>query len=266
MFKKALACAATVLALSSCQSTEPGTSTTKDDHQHGPAADQPSVHGMLVLGDGPVYLSHLPMFHGPHDYQVLLEVQLVKDGSDPTSLYAQDRRVTGEKVYTLVPEAFSLPELFGPTNGLPQRTSFKAKVYRGHFERGGVQFLSGLTVQVKRVVHAKKFDRNPTALPHSKYFVFGNAGELFGAHVVNKKPDFDHLIALRISSGILSEVQAEAVRAGVVVDLPSVANDASAAPAEGDSLEGTIDLGQGQQPLNLEVLTSYYLETGDLSF
>ena len=58
-----------------------------------------------------------------------------------------------EKVYTLVPEKFSLPELFSGV-----RTSFKGTLVRGHFERGGSPFLTNVTVKVKRVVFQKKFD------------------------------------------------------------------------------------------------------------
>lgn len=260
---------ATLLAAAtfgSCQSTEQG-SAPKEEHQHGgTTADQPSVHGMLALGDGPVYLSHLPMFQGPHDYQVILEVELQKEGSDPTAIYAQDRRITGEKVYTLVPEVMVLPELLGSVNGLPQRTTFKGKLFRGHFERGGTQLLTGLTIRVKRVVFAKKFDRNAAALPHAKYLVFGNETELFAAHIVQKKPDFDHLAALRVAGGIMTEEQAKALRQGLTVSFETTANTPDAALVEGQSVEGSVDFGQGGQIVGLDVLTSYYLETGDLSF
>jgi hypothetical protein len=38
------------------------------------ADDTTGVHGMLLFGEDVVYLSHLPMFMSPHNFQVLLEV------------------------------------------------------------------------------------------------------------------------------------------------------------------------------------------------
>jgi hypothetical protein len=40
------------------------------DHSHSGTAtqDRPSVHGMAVIGSDTIFLSHLAMFHSPHDY------------------------------------------------------------------------------------------------------------------------------------------------------------------------------------------------------
>src|SRR4051812_9463415 len=40
-------------------------------------ADTPSIHGMVVFGgEKDTYASHLPMFHSPHDRQVILKIAL----------------------------------------------------------------------------------------------------------------------------------------------------------------------------------------------
>ena len=36
---------------------------------------------MLMVGETPLLMSHLPMFHSPHDYQILLETSLTAPGS-----------------------------------------------------------------------------------------------------------------------------------------------------------------------------------------
>src|SRR5262249_32526344 len=95
------------------------------------AQDGASVHGMLVVGEQTVFLSHLPLFHPPHNYQVILEATFSKPGSDPQTDYFNDRKRTGTKIYTIEPDPFVLPRLAA---GDPLR-SFKANVYRGHFER-----------------------------------------------------------------------------------------------------------------------------------
>ena len=45
--------------------------------------DPPAIHGMLMVGTQTIFLSHLPMFHRPHDYQVILEVGLQAASSNP---------------------------------------------------------------------------------------------------------------------------------------------------------------------------------------
>lgn len=231
-------------------------------HGHG---DAPSVHGMLMFGDGPVYLSHLPMFHKPHDYQVLLEVELVKTGADPLATYVQDRNVTGEKVYTVVPEPFSLPELFTPANA-PARTSFKMSLVRGHFERGGSTFMTNVTAKVKRVVLARKFDANPQPLAQLNYLLFGDDKQLFAAHWITKKPDFDHVVAVRLNGGVLNDQQAAAIRAGKMVSFQGVANLPAKALKEGTDAQGTVNFEGDALPLTVQTATDFYLETGDLSF
>ena len=42
-------------------------------HPSAPSAEQAGTHNMLVVGSKTVYLSHLPMFHGEHAAQVILE-------------------------------------------------------------------------------------------------------------------------------------------------------------------------------------------------
>ncbi len=250
-----------VVALAGC--TTPTDHSAPQSHTAAHHADQPSVHGMLMVGSGPVYLSHLPMFHAPHDYQVLLEVEMVKSGEDPLFTYVQDRQVTGEKIYTVVPEAFVLPELFTPT-GAPQRKTFKADVFRGHFERGGVEFQSGVTFKVKRVVFAKKFEANASPLPNLQYLVFGNQKELFAAHIITKKPDFDHVVSVRVKDGILNEQQAALVQKGAFFRRPGVANGVEQALKVGDDSDGEAKVGAETLPVLIETLDDFYLETGDL--
>ena len=48
------------------------------DHAHhgeGDHGDTTGIHGMLLFGEDILYLSHLPMFASPHNFQVLLEVR-----------------------------------------------------------------------------------------------------------------------------------------------------------------------------------------------
>lgn len=89
------------------------------------AADQPAIHGMLMVGGSNIYLSHLPMFHSPHEYQAIVQADLGEAGN---SVYLEDRKNhPTENIYTLQPqEKFVLPEM------IQNPTTFPAKIYRGH--------------------------------------------------------------------------------------------------------------------------------------
>jgi hypothetical protein len=148
------------------------------------AADGPSVHGMLIVGEQTVFLSHLPIFGSPHDYQVLLEAAFSKPGSDPQADYFNDRKGKGKgtKIYTLEPEPFVLTGLAATT---PLR-SFKANIYRGHFERFPTQrakeaarIAQGVDVNVTRVIRFRKFDPNAVRPAQLEYLLFGKGAELF---------------------------------------------------------------------------------------
>src|SRR5262245_41628455 len=79
--------------LTAGRAVDPSAGGKTDDHHHDPAA----VHGMAMIGESRVFLSHLPMFHRPHDYQVLLEVELSAELRDvPAALH------------TFVPDPFEL--------------------------------------------------------------------------------------------------------------------------------------------------------------
>jgi hypothetical protein len=60
---------------------------------------------MLVVGQKDVYLSHLPMFHGEHAAQVILQADLRKSGVGVNALYFK-YRASHPKVnmYTLQPK------------------------------------------------------------------------------------------------------------------------------------------------------------------
>lgn len=169
------------------------------------APDRPSVHGMLVVGEKAIFLSHLPLFHSPHDYQVILEARLPEAAR---KAYAEDRRATGERVYTVVPEPFVLPEQ------VQGRRPFKADLYRGHFERGGQAILEGVTVEIVRVVHFRRLNPADVAQGREDGLLFGRDGEAFLAHRIAAPPDFDQVVSLAFPDQVLPPTEAATVRIG----------------------------------------------------
>lgn len=176
-------------------------------HHH----DRPSVHGMLMMGHQTVYLSHLPMFHAPHDYQAIFEAKL-----DPESerLFHEAQKAHPEvTVFTLVPEAFVLPDMAAKPR------PFKAQIYLGHFERGGTLLKSKVTVTLTQVLYFKKFV--PGAKQGKGQLLFGSESELFLAHQIEAKPDFDQIVELPVEAQYIKILQGKPlqVTSGIDPDL-----------------------------------------------
>lgn len=191
------------------------------------AADPPAFHGMAIFGKGRVYISHLPMFHRPHDYQALAEVSL----GQAQALYLKDAAAhPQETLYTIAPEKnFVLPQVFVAQGAFP------VTLYRGHFERGGTPIAEHVIVQIKKVLYFAKFDPRAVAPKEASYLVIGAPSELFLVHQVVAAPDFDHIVS---ASGSAKTVSLVKVR--------------NAPLKEGDFVG------------NLKIQKSLYLEFGDL--
>lgn len=157
---------------------------------------------MLLVGTRALYLSHLPMFGPPHNFQALLEVQLRHEDVDPHDVYLRDRADTGTALYTLVPEVFALRELIKEPSAATARTSFGGQLWRGHFERGGDLLLDGLTVEVVDIPLLEQLELpsgDPRPAGDLEYICFGKPGERFLAHRVVAPPDFDQVVAIRLA-------------------------------------------------------------------
>jgi hypothetical protein len=168
-------------------------------HDHG---DTTGGHGMLLFGDDPLYLSHLPMFHHPHDFQVLVAVRL--DDRSSQALLAH-RATGGPGIYTFLPEDFPIAEL-DPRRG-QVRTAMPGTVFREHFERGGTPIADGAVAEVVRVVHFEQLaDRAPAADAPLRYLAFGSADRLQLAHAITARPSFDQVLTSRVRPGSLTDM------------------------------------------------------------
>ena len=156
---------------------------------HKMSNDKPSTHGMLLFGSEKIYASHLPMFHSPHDYQIILELELSK--SDKQKYISDKNKNPNYTTYTIEPEKFVLPDMVN--NPKP----FKVNLYRGHFERGGIEILKSISVKIVQVVSFKKFNPEESKAKTSNFILFGNEKEQFLAHEITNKPDFEQIIEIK---------------------------------------------------------------------
>jgi len=206
------------------------------------AADKPSTHGMLVFGKAnTVYVSHLPMFHSPHDYQLIAQLSLPN-----VALNAYRKSLAEhpeETIYTLVPEVMVLPEMVA--SGKP----FRADLVRGHFERGGTEIVSQVAVRFAKIVHFRKFDPKAQQPAKASYLYFGSREDSFLAHFITAKPDFDQVIELKGSGPDLAWK--------IEKDAPNTK------PLEMG--EHTFLLNEKGDVMKKTLTTSLYTEFGDLS-
>lgn len=155
--------------------------------QPGEFADSPNTHGMLVVGTDAVYLSHLPMFHPPHHYQLIFEANLP---ADALRGYREDAAAHPDTYYTLAPtQRWVLPDTIKPD------AHFKADLYRGHFERGGTPIARDIDVSVRRIVHFRRFEAGRTPQP-SRWIGFGRGSQRFAAHRIEAAPDMDQIVQI----------------------------------------------------------------------
>jgi len=162
------------------------------------AGDDPCLHGMRVVGDKSIYLSHMGLFNSNcHDYQALFEVGFT-GANNPEDKYLIAQNGDPEKnEFTLRPKNnFVLSEL-----GSGKNTSFKADIFEGQYERLPDQppkpLISDVNVNIKRVIHFRAFNPNAKISPTLEYLLFGNSQEQYVAHKIIAPNDFDQILAAK---------------------------------------------------------------------
>jgi hypothetical protein len=224
------------------------------------------LHNMLVVGEQTMFLSHLPMFHAEHRFQVILEASFRKDGQGMDKLYTQHRQShPGTKMYTFSPgELFILPTLF-TTAAPPPRQTFPGTVYHGHFERDGTEIegLTGVDVQVQRVVYARELAPTEKKAEKLGYILFGKGQEFFLAHQITQAPDFDQIVAVRIEGHRFTD---EELARGVMIMVPNRENAAAQRIKEGETVTGQGHITGSHQFLDLRMQATreVYFEEGEL--
>lgn len=221
-------------------------------------------HNMMLVGEQAAYLSHLPMFQAPHQFQVILETTFEKGGKAVTQRYVDDRRQHANvRMYTVEPaELFVLPRLW--TSEGPRRSAFRAAVYRGHLERDGKQItgLAGIDVKVTRVVYARELPAEKR-LDTLGYVLFGKGQELFLAHQLSQAPDFDQILAVETDGHPWTEAE---LRQGVTIMIPDRQNVATGRIREGDTVagQGQITGAPAAFDIRIRAKRELYFEEGEL--
>ena len=240
-----------------------------DTEHHHPPPDQPhaeapiGVHGMLLVGEAPVYLSHLPMFMAPHNFQVILEVTLDADASRRLADSRAD--FSHDELYTVKPEEFSIVDLVADDPDKPAVAAFKADIVRGHFEKGGDVIAAGATVAVDNVIHFEELGHADKAA-ELEYTLFGTEQQFFVAHRVTQPPDFDQILSANVTGHRFTEDEIRRERFGVLITILGRSNTLSDRIKPGEKVSGRGHVVGAHQFLDLEVeaLSELYFEEGEL--
>jgi hypothetical protein len=232
------------------------------------------LHGQLIFGTERVYLFHLPMFmydvrYHPHNYQVIMEVDLTDDETDPKAMYIADRKAHPEiRVYTLSPEKFAMVDLISNTN--QSIRSFKGDIYRGHFEREGTKIIQGVTINVKNIIYLHKFNPETENLKNLEYLLFGQGKEIFMAHIITKPPDFDQVLevdrvlAVEAVNPVLSDE--ELSDRGIRVFFPGKENNLAMKLREEETVQGErFRRDPSEAKLEINIGKEIYFEEDELS-
>jgi hypothetical protein len=234
--------------------------TLPGQHHPEPNPERPAVHGMLMLGEARVLLPHLPMFHAPHDQQIILEVSLLVPNFDPKKKYVDDRNATQTRIYTWVPKPFVLSDLLAS-----RPTTMVGTIFRGHFERGGVAITADdVEARVERILYSRRLVASDPPLAERRYVMFGSLSEPFLAHVITRPPDFDQVTGINVAAPSADWLAGwEGV--GITLKIDGTDGSPDTALREGDQVSATRLDGLATGRAMLTVRREFYLERGDLA-
>lgn len=199
---------------------------------------------MLIFGTEKIYASHLPLFHSPHNYQIILELQL--DDAAKQQFISDQQQHPEAATYTIEPEKFILPQMIATPK------PYTANIYRGHFERGGIKIMENITVQIKQVVYFKKFNVDESKEAAADFILFGNSKEQFAVHHISNKPDFEQIIQVTANNPLSSADKF------IIITINPAAN--TPIGVSGNTIEAT----NNNTAIQLTLLKQLYLEFDDL--
>ncbi len=131
------------------------------------------LHGMILVGSETYFLEHIPMLSPPHDFQIIVEIEL--------------RNIAGQKINRdFSGGTFSMKpaELFSLNDFVSGRlTAFEGSIYDGGFEQGGtvIRGLDRVSVTVKRLLLVRQLP----AVNLEKVFEFSDAKNIYSSNIIS---------------------------------------------------------------------------------
>lgn len=143
-------------------------------------------HGMVLITDGTnLYASHLPLYHPPHDLQLIYEVHT----SNKPQIIDQLKQ---HKTITILPSIFDLNIL---ADGQP--LSISTQIFNGHFERGGKLWITDTEFKFLKPIYKRALTNLPSKNQKEMAFdtiqVANTKASIF-VHKIQKRPSFDIIV------------------------------------------------------------------------
>lgn len=200
---------------------------------------------MVLFGDGPLYASHLGLYHHPHDRQIVMPVQF----STPEQAQAFEQwRAQSDGLITLAPKPFPLADLH-PTSTFPYAIS--VDIYAGHFERGGKKAFSDVALLLEKPVIYRKLEARGQHQSQARFWQLPGKHSDFLVYQIGPKPDQDWILQTDVFSNCPN------LPCELIIALP-------AGPEL--TLNNTLPVISGNETVPLTIKKSLYQEHKDFSF
>ena len=174
-----------------------GCSAQAEDEQKPEPLDPAyeGIHGMVLVSKAStLYAYHMPLYHKPHDAQILYKV-----GSKmaPVTFLVKDADLV-----TIKPEPFNLQRLMRG-----ESMKIVADVYMGHFERGGMLTYEGVEFNFDEQLYFRMLDDIESSSTRQKYdSVSVGKKERILIHQITQSPSFDHLVLFYQNQNCMTDI------------------------------------------------------------
>lgn len=151
------------------------------------------VHGMVLLTHrSTVYAYHLPLYHVPHNIQVLYKLE-VKD-------VALLQMIRDAELVTIKPEVFNIQRL---ERG--EEMVINADIFMGHFERDGMLVHQSRPLTFAKKLYARYINELDLSSNKQVYDVVDlkNNYKIY-IHRIQQAPSYDHVIHIDAEASCLS--------------------------------------------------------------
>ena len=153
------------------------------------------IHGMvLVSHSSKIYASHLPLYHKPHDVQLLYKID--------TKDVALVQLVRDARLVTIKPEPFNLQRLMRG-----EKMTITADVFVGHFEREGIVTYEKMSLVFDELLYVRKLEDLESSNRLHKYDVVSiNKSDKIYVHQIQQAPSYDQLLFIDQTAGCLQTI------------------------------------------------------------
>jgi len=124
------------------------------------------VHGMALFTQGSsIYASHMPLYHKPHDVQLLYKL-------DNNNLALLQTIRDGDLI-TIKPQPFNLQRLMRG-----EKMVLNVDLYSGHFERDGMLVYENIPMTFDKKLYVRSLDSSPVPKRSELQYKFLNCGTM----------------------------------------------------------------------------------------